>query len=185
MLLGWFDLHQKPIRVVTQINESAPKQASSQALAPKAVDRGLPVRLEIPKLKISAVVVYMGITKAGAMQTPNNAIDVGWYKYGPLPGNSGSAVIAGHIDGIRGEPGVFSNLDALQPGDPLTVADTQGRSTSFVVREVRTYDQNEQPTEVFNSSNGHHLNLITCAGDWDTAQHHFSKRLVVFTDKSD
>ncbi|MDB5161272.1 MAG: hypothetical protein JWO96_652, partial [Candidatus Saccharibacteria bacterium] len=37
-------------------------------------------------------------------------------------------------------------------------------------------------SEVFNGGPGAHLNLITCAGDWDAANHHYLSRLVVFTD---
>ena len=155
-----------------------------QGIAPSpVVNRGLPARLRIPTLKIDAAIGYVGLNKAGAMDVPANVVDVGWYKHGPLPGNTGSAVIAGHVNGPRGEAGVFSHLEALQPGDSISVADGQDQITLFTVREVRTYDQDEQPNEVFNSSEGAHLNLITCAGSWDTNQRHFLKRLVVFADR--
>lgn len=186
LLLAGATLHfyQKSARPVSQLIPPPSNPAPPHVPAPVGVNRGLPVRLKVPKINIDANVLYMGLTKAGAMDTPTNVVDVGWYKLGPLPGNTGSAVIAGHIDGLRGEPGVFSNLDKLQAGDTLSVTDTTGQATSFVVHEVRIYDQNEQPPEVFSSSDGAHLNLISCTGTWDAAQHHFLKRRVVFTDKS-
>lgn len=144
---------------------------------------GLPVQLQIPSLKVDAKVLFMGKTKSGAMDTPNNVTDVGWYKYGALPGNSGTAVMAGHLDGLKAEPGVFSQLKLLQPGDVVSVRDSAGATVSFKVRASKSYGQNEQPPEVFTSTVGAHLNLITCTGAWDKTAHQFAQRLVVFTDR--
>jgi sortase (surface protein transpeptidase) len=129
-------------------------------------------------------VVYEGVAKDGSMSVPTNVIDTGWYKYGALPGNTGTAVIAGHLDGLRGEPGVFSNLNKLVAGDTITVLESNGLTVSFVVRTSRSYSQNEQPNEVFYSTSGAHLNLITCTGNWDSSEHRFAERLVVFADKA-
>ena len=145
---------------------------------------GPPARLEIPKIKVDAIVEDMGLTSAGNMDVPTSIVDVGWYEYGPHPGDPGSAVIAGHLDGRKGEPGVFRYLSELKPGDGLATVDRQGRVTDFVVRQIRTYDQNAHPSEVFNAVSGTHLNLITCTGAWDLAQHRFTQRLVVFADKT-
>ena len=145
---------------------------------------GLPTRIQIPKLRVDAHVIYVGLTKDGNMSVPTNVVDAGWYKYGALPGNDGTAVIAGHLDGLRGEPGVFSDLTKLAAGDTITVTETNGLTLSFIVRETRSYLQNEQPAEVFTSASGVHLNLITCTGSWDSAEHRFAKRLVVFADKA-
>ena len=145
---------------------------------------GLPVRVQIPKLRVDARVIYVGLTKEGNMDVPTNVVDVGWYKYGALPGNIGTAVIAGHLDGLQGEPGVFSDLTKLAAGDTITVTESNGLIFSFIVRETRSYLQHEQPAEVFNSVSGAHLNLITCTGSWDSAEHRFAKRLVVFADRA-
>ncbi len=148
--------------------------------APKVITNySLPTRLQIPKLKIDTHVINVGLTKDGNMSVPTNVIDAGWYKYGALPGNTGTAVLAGHLDGLRGEPGVFSNLSKLVPGDTILVSESNGFSVTFVVRETKAYAQTEQPAEVFNSTTGSHLNLITCTGSWDKSDHSFSKRLVV------
>lgn len=126
----------------------------------------------------------MGTTASGEMEVPTTIVDVGWYKYGALPGNTGTAVMAGHIDGPKGQPAIFANISKLQAGDTLSVVDSAGRATSFVVTGSKVYEQNEKPQEVFNSSSGAHLNLITCAGDWDSSSRHFLERLVIFTDKA-
>jgi sortase A len=157
---------------------------TTKVTVPLVPNHGLPVRLQIPSIKVDAAIGYMGRTETGNMAVPNNIVDVGWYKYGPLPGNTGSAVIAGHIDGNGGKPGVFINLDKLQVGDTILVLEGKGQTSTFIVKLLRTYGQDEQPPEVFTSSTGAHLNLITCSGAWDRTQHHFLERLVVFADKT-
>ncbi|GEM_PF-1696132 len=142
---------------------------------------GLPIRLKIPSIGISAAIRYMGLTPEGAMDVPSNQFDTGWYKYGPIPGKTGSAVIDGHI-GFKGGA-VFDNLHKLKRGDLVTVEDDLGKTITFVVRESRVYDFNAQAPEVFISDGtGSHLNLVTCTGVWDKIKKRYNKRLVIFTD---
>ncbi len=163
--------------------KSRPVAAASVA-AQSDSNYGLPVSIQIPKITVEARVTYLGTTKSGDMDTPSNIADTGWYKGGALPGNNGTSVIAGHLNGRQGQPGVFSNLGNLDKGDEVIITDSNNRTMVFVVREKRNYDQHDRPTEIFNSANGSHLNLITCSGAWDSATSGFSKRLVIFTDKS-
>jgi LPXTG-site transpeptidase (sortase) family protein len=162
---------------ITSLQAASPTPAGT-------INRGLPSQLVIPKLNIMAKVVYMGLTKNKDMETPTNIHDVGWYKYGAIPGNKGTAVMAGHLDGLKGEPGVFGDLDKLQRGDSFSVIDSKKQSTHFVVRKIQSYRYDEHADEVFGSTGGVHLNLITCTGAWDRTQHRFAQRLVVFADQS-
>lgn len=143
---------------------------------------GLPERLLIPKIKVDANVTYMGLTKTGDMDVPPDLINVGWYKYGTKPGDVGSAVIAGHLEGTK-DLGVFIGLDKLAQGDVIQIRNDRNEIIEFTVREKRTYKQDERPSEIFNTTDGSHLNLITCTGVWSNAQQRYSHRLVVFTDK--
>lgn len=142
---------------------------------------GHPSRLVIPVLNINATIEELGITTDGEMDVPSSILDVGWYQYGPRPGESGSAVVAGHLDGKNGELGVFSNLSELKPGDNLFVEDSRGVSAAFMVRESRTYDPGYAP-EVFDGSGSARLNLVTCDGHWNKNSKSYSKRLIVFAD---
>lgn len=142
---------------------------------------GLPTRLVIPKIGVDTSILAMGLTTAGDMEAPQTNEDSGWYKYGPRPGNTGSAVIAGHV-GV-GSRAVFSQLGLLAKGDIISVTDDLGQSVSFVVRETRVYDHETESKEVFNSPTGVHLNLITCSGTWNSERNTYAERLVVFTDK--
>ncbi len=141
---------------------------------------GLPVRLIIPAINVNAAVQYVSVTPRGAMEVPNNTVDVGWFKIGPRPGEKGSAVIAGHFDGQHGEPGVFTNLYQLKAGDKVYIQDNKGY-IPFVVRESRLYDPG-YADDVFSGNDSAHVNLITCDGVWDGTKKSYSKRLVVFAD---
>jgi LPXTG-site transpeptidase (sortase) family protein len=150
----------------------------------KVSNSTLPVRLSIPKIKVDAAVQYVGLTSAGAMETPKDPAEVGWYSLGPRPGENGSAVIAGHFGWENGIPAVFDKISTLRKGDKIYVEDGKGAIITFVVREIRTYDPTAEASEVFDSSDEKaHLNLITCEGVWDAVSKSYSKRLVVFADQ--
>ena len=143
------------------------------------------MHLRIPKINVDAAIQYVGLTPQGAMDVPKGPADVAWFDLGPRPGENGSAVIAGHEGWKDGIHAVFDNLHTLQKGDKLYVEDENGTTITFVVREVKLYDQNQDASDVFGSSDGAaHLNLITCAGTWHAAEKSYSNRLVVFTDKA-
>lgn len=166
-----------PSSFPTTIPSSTPSHLQPQSKAQSLY--GLPARLEIPKLGINAHVIEMGLTANGNMDAPGNMQDVGWYKYGPRPGEVGSAVIDGHLGvGVRG---VFADLHKLEVGDKITVLDKIGQRISFVVRRIEIYDRLARPEEVFVSNDGVHLNLITCSGPWNK-KYGTPDRLVVFTD---
>ncbi len=145
------------------------------------VSSGLPVRLKIPGINVDSAVEYVGLASDGAMDVPKERANVAWFNLGPRPGESGSAVIAGHY----GEKAsAFDNLYKLRKGDKLYVEDDKGATTTFVVRESRRYDPKSDASDVFGSNDGKsHLNLVTCEGVWNKTQKSYSKRLVVFADK--
>lgn len=146
--------------------------------------RGLPTRLKIPKINVDAVVEYVGLTPEGTMDAPKNPVNVAWLDLVARPGEVGSAVIAGHEGWKNGIPAVFDDLNKLKEEDEISVEDENGITTTFVVREIRIYKEGGDPSDVFASNDGKaHLNLITCAGDWDKVKKGYPERLVVFTDK--
>ena len=140
--------------------------------------------LAIPKLRINAAIEKAGVTPQGAMAVPKGPSDVAWFDLGPRPGEKGSAVIAGHEGWKNGIAAVFDNLSKLHKGDKVYVANKDGTTATFVVRELRLFGENDYASAVFGSSDGKaHLNLITCEGIWNKARKSYSNRLVVFTDK--
>lgn len=148
-------------------------------------EAGLPVRIEIPNIKVKAIINYVGLTSNGEMDVPKGPSDTVWYKLGTRPGNIGSAVIAGHYGSWKdGGSSVFDNLDKLVKGDKVYIEDENGMIITFIVKESRKYDPEADASNVFNLNDGvSHLNLVTCEGTWDNNKKTYSNRLVVFTDK--
>jgi sortase (surface protein transpeptidase) len=84
----------------------------------------------------------------------------------------------------EGGAAIFNNLAKLHPGDKIYVENQVGSTTTFIVRELRSYNQNSNSPEIFTAEdNQSHLNLITCAGTWSKSKQSYSNRLVVFSDK--
>lgn len=172
---------------VVQKNSSAhaPVWLQTSKNIPKAeAPIGYPERLAIPSLGIDAPIEYVGITPEGAMGAPKDALSVAWFDLGVRPGEIGSAVIDGHYGWKNGRAAVFDTLSTLTIGDKILVKDKQGSTTSFVVRAMKSYAQDDPASEIFSSQDGKaHLNLITCEGVWDKNLKKYSGRLVIFADK--
>lgn len=144
---------------------------------------GIPVRLIIPGINVDAPIIKVGLTSAGALDTPEGPIETAWYQLGPRPGAQGSSVITGHFGPWQnGSGSVFDNLTKLKVGDNLQVKDDAGTTHTFVVTGTKVYKPNESAPEVFNSISGSHLNIITCHGTWLASQKTYNQRYVVFTD---
>jgi len=148
----------------------------------KRVVRYSPIRLQIPSINIDAAIEHVGNTPDGEMAVPSDTEKAGWYEPGVSPGDKGGAVISGHFNGKDGKPGLFKDLVNLKQGDMILVTNELGITSTFKVRESRTYNPG-YAEEVFSpKDNGTHLNLKTCDGIWDSVKGSFTKRLVVFAD---
>lgn len=143
----------------------------------------LPVRLIIPSINVNAKIQALGVNQMGEMEVPDNIFEAGWFKFGPQPGEKGSAVIAGHLNGENGENGVFVDLYKLKKGDKLYIKNNKGITIAFIIRESRLFDPG-YANDVFGQTDIAHLNLVTCDGVWDETIKSYTKRLVVFTDIS-
>lgn len=145
---------------------------------------GVPVRIGIPRIAVNAVIESVGLAADGSMGVPKKTRNTAWYNLGPRPGETGSAVISGHVNWLYGATAVFAKLNRLKPGDKITVRDDKGKVISFVVRGSKIYGAEADATDVFGSNDGKaHLNLVTCGGTWDKRAKQYTKRLVVFADK--
>lgn len=123
-----------------------------------------PARLIIPAIGVSASVEKVGIVAGNRMAAPSNFSEVGWYKYGTVPGYAGSAVIAGHVDNGLGLAGVFKNLSRLQAGDEIDVTEASGTLLHFTVERTAVYPYQSVPSDIFTARDAARLNLITCEG---------------------
>ncbi len=142
----------------------------------------LPVKISIPKINLEADVEQVGITFKGNMSTPKLVNNTGWYRYGTIPGEKGSAVIDGHVDNGFGLPGVFTNLKELAIGDEIFIYTESGSRLRFEVIGIETYFYTDVPREIlFNKNDDAYLNLITCDGAWLPEKETAEYRLVVYT----
>jgi LPXTG-site transpeptidase (sortase) family protein len=154
------------------------------AIPAEQPDTGIPVRLQIPAIHIDAPIISVGLSSDGTMEMPKGPTDAAWFDIGPRPGEKGSAVISGHYGWKDGVAALFDNLHMLKKGDVIYVENEQGVTNNFIVRELRTYGENDDSSDVFGSNDTKaHLNLITCEGTWNKAKKSYSDRLIVFTDK--
>jgi sortase (surface protein transpeptidase) len=149
---------------------------SAAALAHRSAP---PARISIPAIGVSAAVVRLGLKPDGTLEVPSDFDDTGWYTGGPAPGETGPAVVAGHIDSQRG-PAVFYRLRELRPGDEITVGRADGSSVRFTVDGIAQYPKRAFPTEaVFGPSPDPILRLITCGGSFDRSRRSYRDNVVV------
>jgi len=140
----------------------------------------VPVRLEIPAIGVATRLVRLGLDPDGAMEVPKDFASAGWFAGGPVPGQVGPAVIAGHVDSRTG-PAVFYRLRALRPGQAILVQRADGVRLRFVVEQARSYPKAGFPTAaVFGPVPSAALRLITCTGAFDRARGSYRDNLVVF-----
>lgn len=166
----------------------------------------VPLELRIPVLNVSAPVVGVGLTAENVMDAPKGPIGdpiwhtAFWYRGSGIPGESGTAVIAGHVTDVLSNPEIFANLEDLNPGDLIIVhVKNPSQDIRFIVDQIKVYSiQDSSKPAVLTKIYGigpiegtgpqpapdglSHLTLITCAGSFANGQ--FNKRTVVFATRS-
>lgn len=114
------------------------------------------------------------------MEIPEDVDDVGWYRHGPVPGESGSAVLAAHIDSVGQGPGVFFRLGTLGRGDLIEVTNAEGSIQVFVVQAVETIPKDALALDrVFAREGKPVLTLITCGGGFSRSLGSYDSNVVV------
>ncbi len=168
--------------VVNSIPTATPTPEPTATPIPTPAPEGIvPARLRIPSIGVDAKVEKVGQTKDGAMDVPKTIWDVAWYEPGAKPGELGSAVIDGHVDGPNTKA-IFWDLKKLTPGQKIFVANGEGKELVFEVAEVETYPFDQAPLDkIFVSNDDIYLNLITCTGTFDQRSANYDKRLVVYS----
>jgi len=114
------------------------------------------------------------------MEVPDLVSAVGWYRFGPSPGQAGSALIAGHVDDRTQGRGAFFGLSHLDPGEEVRVTLSNDRLRSFTVVARRAYPKGRLPAMVSESAGRPMLVLVTCGGSFDLATRHYADNVVVF-----
>ena len=122
----------------------------------------------------------LGLNSDQTIAVPDSYDEVGWYQYGPTPGEIGPSVVLGHLDSFAG-PAVFFPLGQVVPGDKIYIDRADGTRVTFVVDRLERHEQSGFPTEkVYGDLDYAGLRLITCSGAFDRGQQVYSHNLIVF-----
>jgi hypothetical protein len=110
----------------------------------------VPLELQIPSLKVNAPVLGVGLTSENVMETPKGPIDdpvwhtAYWYRGSGIPGEPGTATIAGHLSDPLGRPEIFAYLQDLHPGDQIIVHYSKlNIDIIFTVDQIKVYSIQE------------------------------------------
>jgi sortase (surface protein transpeptidase) len=119
--------------------------------------------VSIPALGVVDEVVPVGLNPDLTMQIPP-VTAVGWYDLGPIPGQRGPSVLAGHVN-YNGAQGAFARIGELKPGDAVLVTATNGAQVKFVIYDVIRYPKAAPNLQAaFGDTTVPELHLITCSG---------------------
>ncbi|WP_055695203.1 class F sortase [Streptomyces prasinopilosus] len=127
-----------------------------------------PDRIRIPAIGVDAPLTGLGLTGTGSLDVPppGRANLAGWYEAGTTPGETGTAIVAGHVDNAEG-PAVFYSLGALRKGGTVEVDRRDGTVAVFTVHAVEVYDARDFPDgKVYGAAGRPELRIITCGGDY-------------------
>jgi LPXTG-site transpeptidase (sortase) family protein len=125
-----------------------------------------------------APVVDVGVEVDGEMEIPG-ATEVGWYRYGPVPGAEGSAVLAAHIS-WNGRDGVFRRLARAEPGQRFTVSFDDGAIAEYEVVAIRQYPKDQLPDELFAATGEPQVVLVTCGGSFNRSLNSYDDNIVAY-----
>jgi hypothetical protein len=157
-------------RIRFEVGGDRPRDGRARRSAPRAV--------AIPAIGLRAPLRPVGVDGARALELPENARTAGWYRFGPVPGEPGTAVVAAHVD-RAGAPAAFFDLRRVGPGDRVVVSFRGGREVFEVVARKR-YGKGDLPDRLFARDGRPALALVTCAGEFDERTRSYADNLVVW-----
>jgi hypothetical protein len=107
-----------------------------------------------------------GVQGDGQMELPDDPREVGWYRFGALPGDArGSAVLGGHVDSVRYGVGPLARLAGVEVGARIAVTGPDGDQLRYRVTAVERISKAALPTDrLFDPDVKHRLVVVTCGG---------------------
>ena len=138
-----------------------------------------PARIKIPKIKVDAAVVPIGMSQEGEMDAPTGPDIVGWYRLGPKPGEPGNVLLTGHLD-WKTQTAVFWRLRELKPGDTIAVQAADNKVYEYKVEQVTSYPRASAPVDqIVGYAIGSVVTIVTCDGTFDRQAKDYDRRLIV------
>jgi hypothetical protein len=178
-----------PIRREGAVADAA-TQSVPAPLAAAHFDRvrpPLPVAVAVAAHGIAAPLVPVGIEANGEMEIPGRVAEVGWFEpadgIGVVPGERGTAVLAGHVDSRTQGPGAFHRLGLVAVGDRVEVTHDDGSFTKWRVVAVQRYPKPDVPiAELFTWDGPPGLVLVTCGGEFDRTTRSYAENYIVLAE---
>lgn len=171
-----------PSSVAPQAERPAPpvvRRAPATLPPIRAVDP--PVHVAVVEVGIDAEVVPVGVAADGQMELPADPDVVGWYRHGSAPGgDSGSVVLAGHVDSRRYGVGQLARLREIEVGDGVDVRTAGGVDARYRVVDVESVPKARLPVaDLFRRDGEERLVLVTCGGEFDRSRGTYEENIVV------
>ncbi|HKX67159.1 MAG TPA: class F sortase [Intrasporangium sp.] len=139
-----------------------------------------PARFEVESVGISMRVRPVGVATDGQMALPPSPALMGWYEYGPRPGDTeGATVLAAHRDMPDFGTGPAARLERLSRGDLLTVRSGSNVRRYRVVQVTRLEKEGLDLEAIFDRTGPARLHVVTCGGRFDPATRTYEANLVV------
>ncbi|MET0966365.1 MAG: class F sortase [Nakamurella sp.] len=162
----------------------APATAAGPSSVGPVLPASPPIALSMPAIGINSPMIELGLNPDGSVEVPS--LDdpdskPGWYRNSPAPGTLGPSIILGHVDSREFGPGVFYDLQKLQPGDTIEVAREDGTVAIFAIDSVQTVQKSDFPTlEVYGNLDHSGLRLITCGGEFDPDARSYESNIIAY-----
>ena len=129
-----------------------------------------PVEIKIPAISVDAKIERVSIVD-GAMGTPEDAWNVGWYPQLSWPGEYTNVVMAGHRDWWGIGPTVFYDLPNLTAGDMIYLVGADGAGATYRITDAYSVGSETNAGDIVGDTGGEMLTLITCDGSFDGAEY--------------
>jgi hypothetical protein len=176
--------------LLTQVRAPQVRAASTAQLTtssplhtPAFLPYSLPVQIVIPRIKVDSELLHLGKLADGSLDVPrgDDVDKAAWYQDSPAPGQSGAAVIEGHVDSYKSGPSVFFDLGTMRQGDQIYVRREDGIIARFNVESVQQYSKASFPDQtVFGPVSYPALHLVTCGGSFDWSNYEYDQNVVVY-----
>ncbi len=124
-------------------------------------------------------VISVGLTRTGALDTPYNIFQAGWYNQSAKPGSGGAIVIDGHNGGPN-VIGIFKHLPNAPIGEKVIIERGDGAIFTYTIVKNDTIPLSESDDymrEIFKKIDGKEtVTIITCTGEWSQTRQTYLSR---------
>ncbi len=119
----------------------------------------------MPSLGITAPWVPAAFSFAAGLAVPSDVHTIGLSDQGGQPDrNSGTVLLAGHVNFVGQGPGAFASLYRVQPGSVVILTDSADVASAWVVVALSAVLKPDLPTSIFTPTGPRQLVLATCGG---------------------